>query len=721
MDSERVRFVFGRHDIDSDLSDRHERDQALEHHFIRLSPIDGALRQVLANQILDNNPPGVWSAVVRLRSEGRSDKHIWRELCTRLTGHIRATLEGDIIDVPAYAAALGRPPLPEREKMFEAFAATALATPGISVKAALDRVVESVGLDESNATDRSHVETAFDHALDAGVVDFIHTDRLVSVAGLANGVTLTHTLTAEEIIDDSLDLCFDLALFVQAGTVTHDGNVVTVSQHDNHHAYLDGVLAGFGVGETLAVTLQGESLTTRSIAPPRCDPALVELVRTTYDRGFDSHDMPVSGRELLVEMRFARPDLFTEPAAPLADLVQAAGLEIRCHEVGHNHEPWRNASGLKRYGRLSRRFDNKLDMNAVARAMETADRVGDDSDGTDDAEASRFGPAEVARLRIPDVFDCLRYELATVDGDRRAATQRLADIITDLSHHRSDRAMAEHLRSDAAFDRNDTLAALSHIRQAVEHDAGWKPGADRLGLFAFVQGDGQQALRLWRNIPQRQPICQTLTTIMASGSGPSVGRNAPCPCGSGRKFKQCHQLKPSAPTATAEANWLWSKAICALTSDPVVWPELATIMSILEPEGMESGYNDAVAIDLALHEEECELTFLEDWGDLLPDGERTLLESWSRLDRSFYEIVSRNPLVLRSRVTGEIVGIADSPFATFRTGAGFCARVVPDRDGGAQLLPGGFLVDPDDEDELLEILQEHDGYEIASWLAERDD
>ena len=27
---------------------------------------------------------------------------------------------------------------------------------------------------------------------------------------------------------------------------------------------------------------------------------------------------------------------------------------------------------------------------------------------------------------------------------------------------------------------------------------------------------------------------------MGAGAVPKVGRNAPCPCGSGKKFKQCH-------------------------------------------------------------------------------------------------------------------------------------------------------------------------------------
>jgi preprotein translocase subunit SecA len=30
--------------------------------------------------------------------------------------------------------------------------------------------------------------------------------------------------------------------------------------------------------------------------------------------------------------------------------------------------------------------------------------------------------------------------------------------------------------------------------------------------------------------------------MIKSAAGPKVGRNDPCPCGSGKKFKQCHGL-----------------------------------------------------------------------------------------------------------------------------------------------------------------------------------
>ena len=51
--------------------------------------------------------------------------------------------------------------------------------------------------------------------------------------------------------------------------------------------------------------------------------------------------------------------------------------------------------------------------------------------------------------------------------------------------------------------------------------------------------------------PKQKPVARTEPTIVGAGRGTagtpapvqdwsSVGRNDPCPCGSGKKFKKCH-------------------------------------------------------------------------------------------------------------------------------------------------------------------------------------
>jgi preprotein translocase subunit SecA len=39
---------------------------------------------------------------------------------------------------------------------------------------------------------------------------------------------------------------------------------------------------------------------------------------------------------------------------------------------------------------------------------------------------------------------------------------------------------------------------------------------------------------------QRQARIAAASAAAASGAMPAVGRNEPCPCGSGKKYKHCH-------------------------------------------------------------------------------------------------------------------------------------------------------------------------------------
>jgi preprotein translocase subunit SecA len=39
--------------------------------------------------------------------------------------------------------------------------------------------------------------------------------------------------------------------------------------------------------------------------------------------------------------------------------------------------------------------------------------------------------------------------------------------------------------------------------------------------------------------PQARPV-QAATPAQPARTGPRVGRNDPCPCGSGKKYKKCH-------------------------------------------------------------------------------------------------------------------------------------------------------------------------------------
>ena len=85
--------------------------------------------------------------------------------------------------------------------------------------------------------------------------------------------------------------------------------------------------------------------------------------------------------------------------------------------------------------------------------------------------------------------------------------------------------------------KHDTISILSRIRIQGENDLNEmserKQPADSMKFqHAKASAMGTQ--------PQRQPQAEPQSTEPFVRSSRKVGRNEPCPCGSGKKFKQCH-------------------------------------------------------------------------------------------------------------------------------------------------------------------------------------
>jgi uncharacterized protein YecA (UPF0149 family) len=59
--------------------------------------------------------------------------------------------------------------------------------------------------------------------------------------------------------------------------------------------------------------------------------------------------------------------------------------------------------------------------------------------------------------------------------------------------------------------------------------------SDRLSAF-----DRAQLIR-----PSMMPVRYETAHVPPKGSGQRVGRNSPCPCKSGKKFKHCCKVQPS--------------------------------------------------------------------------------------------------------------------------------------------------------------------------------
>jgi hypothetical protein len=201
----------------------------------------------------------------------------------------------------------------------------------------------------------------------------------------------------------------------------------------------------------------------------------------------------------------------------------------------------------------------------------------------------------------------------------------------------------------------------------------------------------------------------------------TAGRNDPCPCGSGRKYKVCHLGKERHSLAD-RMDWLYSKARRYLSDNRsrMVGAELATVMAEASQasgillELLESPLVD----DVALSEAGVFDDFLAERSALLPDDEVLLATQWSLVERSVFEIetAASGTLRLRDLRTGDritVVNVNDEHDP--RPGDVLIGRPLPVGDTWRAL--SGFVPLPDSmRDDAIQVLDGADPFAVAELV-----
>lgn len=175
---------------------------------------------------------------------------------------------------------------------------------------------------------------------------------------------------------------------------------------------------------------------------------------------------------------------------------------------------------------------------------------------------------------------------------------------------------------------------------------GWEVGVELLALLRAVGGDVAGAVSAYRRLGEDGVVglLEPFRPVPPSG----VGRNDPCPCGSGRKFKQCCQRTPPPLALGARVPFLWWKL--QMTAVELYGADLPR----LEDEHA-SRHLGMLVVDALLVEDDAIADIAALLDPLLPDDERALLASWERPRRTVLEVVGRDGdlLVLRDLASGD--------------------------------------------------------------------
>jgi len=728
VDESRLRFLFGDVPEDVDLGGEDERLGLLradrpERDGVWPPP---SLRLVIANQILDDKPSETWETAQRLLGCDMDRHEVMNQLVLALLPFVvRALFEEQRFNPDAYAAALARLPLPDPVAVFAAYLDVAREQVAIDADELDELVAARVGLDLDDSASKELLDLTCSSFMEDpdSPLTILAPDTVVHVAALTDGIVLTHRLSAAERTGGYLELDTDLAGFLRRPQPRVAAGPLTVDEPDDGGPVSwggpPGWLADLPLDVLLAVraTAAGEVTISVLDSAPVAPQGLVATLRAVYDVEVEEPWLPVTAEEIVLGMLHQDRAAFVEPRPPLTELTAAAGLERCGPEFAHEASVWESSVETDVQFSLMKLLGPGAWSHAADEAFELL------TEQADDPSALRRA---LDLVEQPDDLIAVTDKLLGPDDDpeRVASLVALADRMVAAAGRSPRAAVAGWVATLAAERDGRVLDAESHLRAACRACAGWPFVEDRLAWYESDRGDAAAALGRWQavGVPENLPDVDAVRRL-AAVTAPELGRNAPCWCGSGRKFKQCHLGKPAAAPLPDRIGWLYRKAVAYLERRGGA-VELAMILYTRARAGdlsdVEEAFGDPIVVDTVLHEGGWFERFLADRGPLLPADEALLAASWLLVERTVYEVTEVRPgsgMTLRDLRTDDRTDVTESTFSRSATvGALVCARAVPD-GAGHQFVGGALTVPPGRERELLALLDERDGFAFLEWLA----
>ncbi len=592
--------------------------------------------------------------------------------------------------------------------------------PRLSGDDALDRIADVVEVAPTFATvDGEHVFD-LDPVLDGRVFTHRLTDDERSTGVLAlrpdiDLVTLTSTETVPVADVGDVPLVFATTSPDVSGEFTED--LDSGGGLDLGVETLDRLRDG---QDTVTATRRGDAVVVTGVAgDAEGDPAHADALRRWFDELAD--EGAVGLVRLFLTWLLDDTDVFRVPTAPVSVLIASAGLEQRGDWVGRADEEW--------LAPPERHAEQIHARNAEVYGFDECCHAAFD----DVTRAFAAGGEGVDRRRV-----------ATSLGHGEVAAAFLATELAEAGHHVPEVAEGLVTFATALLDSADVTVAPSalyvratgydclgrvadaeqDIRTALRLD-----GAHRRSLIIAAgylddRGDARRALDNLRRagLDEEHPQVHRLERIVEAEPA-KVGRNEPCPCGSGKKYKACCIDRSILPT-DVQAEWLYAKVL-GFTLHPArrgVAEHLA--IHAIEREGSDETPPARVEEDIRLAELAAFDGGVIDWfiderGPLLPRGERDLIEGWTTQPLRVFDVaeIADDEITLVDHATGARVTAATFSFDEVVEGSTIVARLLAVDD---RLFIGGPITEvPATEVDAAVALVEDDeasAHDWAEWL-----
>jgi len=615
-------------------------------------------------------------------------------------------------------------------------------------------------------------------------------DRWAMPGVLLEGAVLTHRLAASETQSGLLAFGPDLSLLraLPEAPSTPDGRPIerrpgTVAREltgldtdgalegpEGWLAFEPGMLVHVRVdARRLAISPGDEpdaasKLAARGIAAQ----ARTRLDATAADCAALGVPSALSIEALLLFLLAGDPGLLARPLPPLGEAFADAGLEVHRGHVGPAGTDWASLDEMFEIEESDEFWDD----------FDSADDLDDDLDGSDgesgwqlpsDEEMSRrmadhynlsaqeekaleviLGCFELDR-RQGDLEDTATYAglagLVGVDAiartlarhvwyvpDMEAFLERIAKAATS-----ADAARARSVLAVSAEARGDMAAAERLLRSALAADPTFELALLELARRETIRGRYADALDHLRTarVPTDDVDRAWLEAIVRPAF-PATGRNEPCPCGSGRKYKHCH-LGRSGDAMAVEPQHALRHKLDIWMSRPDTARTISRIyMDIIRPIGRKRAKGtltdespdpelvEALAPvllpDIALYERGELARFIAVEGPHLPAAEAALAESWLWTTRTLAEVESVRQgkgLTIRDMLEPDdrLIELSDVSLSRGVEPLDLmCVRLMP--DGHGLVYSSDAVGIPRNRGSAaLDLIRAGNGVALARWIA----
>ena len=551
-------------------------------------------------------------------------------------------------------------------------------------------------------------------------------DLVIRIDELLDGLTLTHRVSANELEEELLEATPDLVeMFANRDLTLAGGGPVGLRYDwtsDTGRYSPHGSLAGppgwlerFSPGDLVAFAYRADGLHVDPVSEVEdgCDEqdALIEVFEESAvelpEVGFDVTS--IVNKTLMRNLA-----LFRTPVLPISELLEGAGLELTGAWVGRSGEDWEPLYVRATVARASMFAERRRLAPCCAFRFETvvSYAMGRDEDPGEVNAALNHGS-------VAGTFQDWWMDLRQLE--EKAFAGLLETLLKDDGRNRAGARYLMAIHHDA---RGDAVSAELQLEQAIIDDPSYPPALWTLAGYASDRGDLRRAVSLWQRSgedPDEGPIPfhQSLE-VRFDG----VGRNETCPCGSGRKFKQCHLDNPIVPDSK-RVSWMMNKVFRYLNAhhrhDAVAALVVEALGDEVAEDQLQSLWADEFVYDLSIFEDGILEDFVADRADLLPADELAIYRTWSETPLRCWEVTSTNgtdAVGLRDTATGESVEVIDrTAAASLEAGQQILTRVLP-AFGFHWLSPAGLHVDLRMRNGLLGLLDNYPPPEAwVEWYA----